>query len=217
MGRKRTNPRNYTAMTRLDQNRAVGQLANRAGAMPGDVRNIAIWGNHSPTMFPNYYEATIGGKAVTEVITDEAAVERCPDRAELAGADPREHLLDAVEHQARDTIARHDASRRQLRGDAIGALVEFPVGERSALDSAERRDAVSARLLAHQRRHVEPFCGTPLHHDHARPRWSGAHGCVTGLSCLSCWRLYPVDDIRQRSRPNCPSAHHGGDPCTLDC
>ena len=69
---KRTNPRNYTAMTRLDQNRAVGQLANRAGAMPGDVRNIAIWGNHSPTMFPNYYEATIGGKAVTEIITDEA-------------------------------------------------------------------------------------------------------------------------------------------------
>ena len=69
---KRTNPRNYTAMTRLDQNRAVGQLANRTGAMPGDVRNIAIWGNHSPTMFPNYYEATIGGKKVTEVITDEA-------------------------------------------------------------------------------------------------------------------------------------------------
>lgn len=67
---KRTNPRNYTAMTRLDQNRAKSQLANKAGVAVGDVTKLAIWGNHSPTMYPDFTNALIGGKQLTDVITD---------------------------------------------------------------------------------------------------------------------------------------------------
>lgn len=67
---KRTNPRNYTAMTRLDQNRAMAQLAQKAGVNSDAIKNLAVWGNHSPTMFPDFSNATIDGKALTDVITD---------------------------------------------------------------------------------------------------------------------------------------------------
>ena len=58
-------PSCFQAMTRLDENRAKAQLANKIGGVPGDVRNMTIWGNHSPTMVPDYREATLGGVAVT--------------------------------------------------------------------------------------------------------------------------------------------------------
>ncbi len=60
----------WFAMTRLDQNRAETQLAKKAGAPVKDVKNLAIWGNHSATQFPDFANATIGGKAVPEVISD---------------------------------------------------------------------------------------------------------------------------------------------------
>lgn len=60
----------FTAMTRLDQNRAKAQLAKKAGVAVSDVTNLGIWGNHSPTMYPDFTNAKINGKAVTEVITD---------------------------------------------------------------------------------------------------------------------------------------------------
>ncbi len=62
----------WFAMTRLDQNRAETQLAKKAGAPVAEVRNLAIWGNHSATQFPAYANATIAGTAVPEVITDSA-------------------------------------------------------------------------------------------------------------------------------------------------
>lgn len=67
---KRVNPNNFSAMTRLDQNRASAQLAIKAGVAVKDVSRLAIWGNHSPTMYPDFENATINGRAVTEVITD---------------------------------------------------------------------------------------------------------------------------------------------------
>jgi malate dehydrogenase len=60
----------WFAMTRLDENRAKSQLANRAGVPVADVTNLAIWGNHSSTQFPDFAHARIGGKAATEVIGD---------------------------------------------------------------------------------------------------------------------------------------------------
>ena len=62
----------WFAMTMLDQNRAVSQLAQKAGVDSTEVANLAIWGNHSSTMYPDFYNATIGGKPATAVITDEA-------------------------------------------------------------------------------------------------------------------------------------------------
>lgn len=61
----------FTAMTRLDLNRTKYQLANRAGVNTSDVTNIGIFGNHSSTMFPNFFDARIDGEPVTEVIDDE--------------------------------------------------------------------------------------------------------------------------------------------------
>jgi malate dehydrogenase len=57
-------------MTRLDENRAKTQLARKAGVPVRDVTNMAIWGNHSTTQFPDYFHALIGGKPAPDVITD---------------------------------------------------------------------------------------------------------------------------------------------------
>ena len=62
----------WFAMTRLDENRAKAQLAKRAGAKVKDVTNVAIWGNHSATQFPDFAHARIGGATATDVITDTA-------------------------------------------------------------------------------------------------------------------------------------------------
>jgi malate dehydrogenase len=62
----------WFAMTMLDQNRAKTQLAQKAKVAVEDVKNIAIWGNHSSTMYPDFYNAQIGGRPATEVIGDDA-------------------------------------------------------------------------------------------------------------------------------------------------
>ena len=62
----------FFAMTRLDENRAKAQLAKKAGVDITAVSNVAIWGNHSATQYPDFYNAKISGKAATGVITDEA-------------------------------------------------------------------------------------------------------------------------------------------------
>ena len=62
----------WFAMTMLDQNRAKTQLAKKAAVRVDQVSNIAIWGNHSSTMYPDFYQSRIAGKAATDVINDEA-------------------------------------------------------------------------------------------------------------------------------------------------
>ncbi|XP_040574780.1 malate dehydrogenase, cytoplasmic [Lepeophtheirus salmonis] len=63
---------NFSAMTRLDQNRASAQLAIKAGVKIGDIKNTIIWGNHSSTQYPDASHATIGGKPACSVINDDA-------------------------------------------------------------------------------------------------------------------------------------------------
>jgi malate dehydrogenase len=60
----------WFAMTRLDENRAKSQLAAKAGRHSSEVTNMAIWGNHSSTQYPDFFNARIGGKPATEVISD---------------------------------------------------------------------------------------------------------------------------------------------------
>ncbi|NJM39141.1 MAG: malate dehydrogenase [Akkermansiaceae bacterium] len=60
----------FFAMTRLDENRAKSQLAQKAGVHQSKVTNLCIWGNHSATQYPDFTNAKIDGKSVTEVITD---------------------------------------------------------------------------------------------------------------------------------------------------
>ena len=66
----------FTAMTRLDQNRATAQVAARSGSPVTDVTNMTIWGNHSATQYPDIFHAKIGGRPATEVIADDAWIEK---------------------------------------------------------------------------------------------------------------------------------------------
>jgi len=66
----------WSAMTRLDQNRAMSQLAKKAGVGVGQVTCATIWGNHSATQYPDFMHAKIGGKPATEAITDRAWLEK---------------------------------------------------------------------------------------------------------------------------------------------
>jgi malate dehydrogenase len=62
----------FTAMTRLDHNRALSQLAKKTGAPVADIKHLTIWGNHSATQYPDWSAATIGGKPVSDVVGDDA-------------------------------------------------------------------------------------------------------------------------------------------------
>ena len=64
--------KNFFAMTMLDQNRALTQLAQKASVPVTQVKRLGIWGNHSSTQYPDFYNTTINGKPVTEVIADTA-------------------------------------------------------------------------------------------------------------------------------------------------
>jgi malate dehydrogenase len=64
--------KNFTAMLRLDHNRALSQIATKTGKAVGDIEKLVVWGNHSPTMYPDTRFATIGGKSVQSLINDQA-------------------------------------------------------------------------------------------------------------------------------------------------
>jgi len=64
--------KNFTAMLRLDHNRALSQLAGKAGVAVGDVEKLIVWGNHSPTMYPDYRFATAGGASLKDKVNDAA-------------------------------------------------------------------------------------------------------------------------------------------------
>jgi malate dehydrogenase len=62
----------FTAMTRLDHNRAIAQVAKKLGVAVPDVRRMTIWGNHSATQYPDLYHCEVGGRTVSEVVGDDA-------------------------------------------------------------------------------------------------------------------------------------------------
>jgi malate dehydrogenase len=62
---------NFTAMLRLDHNRALSQLATKTGKPVDSIEKLVVWGNHSPTMYPDYRFATIGGQPAPKVVNDE--------------------------------------------------------------------------------------------------------------------------------------------------
>jgi malate dehydrogenase len=64
----------FTAMTRLDHNRAVAQLAAKTGAGVSDITNMAVWGNHSPTMYPDLFNAKVRGERAWDAVGDESWV-----------------------------------------------------------------------------------------------------------------------------------------------
>ena len=65
----------FTAMTRLDHNRALAQLATKAGCHVTDIDKVTVWGNHSSTQYPDLTQATVKGEPITEILADRAWVE----------------------------------------------------------------------------------------------------------------------------------------------
>jgi malate dehydrogenase len=64
--------KNFTAMLRLDHNRALSQLSAKSGKAVADIEKLIVWGNHSPTMYPDTRFATVGGQSLAKLINDDA-------------------------------------------------------------------------------------------------------------------------------------------------
>ena len=69
------NPANFTAMMRLDHNRSASQLATKLGQPVAAIKQVAVWGNHSSTQYPDLFHATVNGQGVAGLINDQAWVE----------------------------------------------------------------------------------------------------------------------------------------------
>ena len=65
------NPKNFTAMVRLDQNRAMSQVAAKTGKTVNDIKKMTIWGNHSATQYPDLFNAEVGGESVAGLVNDQ--------------------------------------------------------------------------------------------------------------------------------------------------
>ena len=64
-------PERFTAMVRLDHNRAIAQLAKKTGSQVSDITDMTVWGNHSPTMYPDLYNTKVGGEVAAEAVDRE--------------------------------------------------------------------------------------------------------------------------------------------------
>jgi malate dehydrogenase len=123
----------FTAMTRLDENRAVAMLAEKVGAGVEDVEDLAIWGNHSPTMFPDLFNARVKGeRAADQVDTDWYENEYIPrvgkrgaEIIEARGASSAASAANAAIDHMRDWV--HGASG--LRSMAVASTGAYDVEE----------------------------------------------------------------------------------------
>ncbi len=101
-------PRQFSAMTRLDHNRAVGMLAARTGASPGDVRKVVIWGNHSTTQYPDLRFATIAGESAL---------------SKVGRAWYEQHCIAALQERGAEVLkARGKSSAASAAHAALGAM-----------------------------------------------------------------------------------------------
>lgn len=79
-------PEQFTAMTRLDHNRAIAQLANKTGKHSNDIAGMIIWGNHSATQYPDVSHATVAGNTASSLVQQEWLVEEFIPTVQLRGA-----------------------------------------------------------------------------------------------------------------------------------
>jgi malate dehydrogenase len=127
-------------MTRLDQNRAVSQLAQKAGRPISSVSNVTIWGNHSATQYPDFYNAKIDGKPVTESISDTNWLQTT--------------FIDVVQKRGAAVIKARGASSAASAANAIIGNVQdiwFPTAAGQSFSSAICSDGsygIDAGLIA---------------------------------------------------------------------
>ncbi len=116
----------FSALTRLDHNRAISQLAQKTGAKVTDIKKMTIWGNHSATQYPDIFHAEVGGKNAAEVVNDQDWIENdfIPTVAKRGAA-----IIDArgASSAASAASATTDAARDWLLGSAKGDWVSMAV------------------------------------------------------------------------------------------
>jgi malate dehydrogenase len=131
----------FTAMTRLDENRAVAQLANKLGVGVAEVQDLVVWGNHSPTMFPDLFNAQVNGeRAVDQVEMDWYENEYIPrvgkrgaEIIDARGASSAASAANAAIDHVRDWVQGADGLRSMaIRSDGSygveeGLISSFPV------------------------------------------------------------------------------------------
>jgi malate dehydrogenase len=132
----------FTAMTRLDENRAVAQLANKLGVGVEEVQDLVVWGNHSPTMFPDLFNAKVGGKRAVDAVDDMAWYEdeylprvgkRGAEIIEARGASSAASAANAAIDHVHDWVLGADGLRSMAvasdgsYGVAEGIVSSFPV------------------------------------------------------------------------------------------
>jgi len=149
----------WFAMTRLDQNRAETQLAKKAGAPVDQVKNLAIWGNHSATQFPDFANATIAGTPVPTAITDQAWLEGT--------------FLETVQKRGAAIIEARGASSA---ASAANAAIDTVVSLRTP---SAPGDCASVAVSSHGEYGVPEglVFGYPVHTD-SSGGWSVAEGVV---------------------------------------
>jgi malate dehydrogenase len=116
----------FSALTRLDHNRAISQLAKKTGADVTDIKKITIWGNHSATQYPDIFHAEVRGKNAAEVVNDQDWIENdfIPTVAKRGAA-----IIDArgASSAASAASATTDAARDWLLGSPEGDWVSMAV------------------------------------------------------------------------------------------
>lgn len=116
----------FSALTRLDHNRAISQLAAKTGAKVTDIKKMTIWGNHSASQYPDIFHAEVGGRNAAEVVGDQAWIENdfIPTVAKRGAA-----IIDArgASSAASAASATVDAARDWLLGSPDGDWVSMAV------------------------------------------------------------------------------------------
>jgi malate dehydrogenase len=134
-------PERFSAMTRLDENRAVAQLAQKLGVSVADIQDLCVWGNHSPTMFPDLFNAKVNGQRAADRVDEEwYASEYIPrvgkrgaEIIEARGASSAASAANAAIDHVRDWVHGADGLRSMaVRSDGSygvdeGIFSSFPV------------------------------------------------------------------------------------------
>ena len=159
----------FSAMMRLDHNRAKGQLAAKAGVSVADVTNMTVWGNHSATQYPDLFNAKVGGRNAAEAVSDQAWLEgdfiptvqkRGAAIIEARGASSAASAANAAIEHVRDWLAGTPAGDWVSMGVASdgsygvpeGLICGFPVttagGDYAIVEGLEINDFARARIDA---------------------------------------------------------------------
>ncbi len=161
--------RQFTAMTRLDHNRAISQLAEKTGAHTTDVARMIIWGNHSATQVPDISHCTVGGKAASDLVDDSWVADdfiptvqqrgaaiikaRGASSAASAGAAAIDHIRTWVQGTADgDWVSMAIPSDGNSYGVKDGVMYSFPVtckdGDYQIVDGLDCTDFIRERMAA---------------------------------------------------------------------